>query len=178
MQEPVGPNAPVGADYEAQQTYQSTAVERAPWSPAQAVALILGVLFAVLGGICLARTGLAPASFTGDHVSVAGSNQTAIMGYLELAFGALLLIVGAIPGAGRGGMSFAGVVALIFGIIVIAQPSSFSSPLGIGSGYGVFLIVVGAVLLVTAIVAPIYWGGTRRTGGIRTARASSGRFVR
>ena len=35
-----------------------TEVERGPWSPAQVVALAIGLFFAVLGGIALARTGL------------------------------------------------------------------------------------------------------------------------
>ena len=35
-----------------------TEVESGPWSPAQVVALAIGLFFAVLGGIALARTGL------------------------------------------------------------------------------------------------------------------------
>lgn len=148
-----------GAAYES----RSVAVERQPWSPAQVVAIILGIVFVVLGGIVLARTGI-NSHVTSEHVSVAGSVQTQLMGYIELAFGALLLAVGSIPGAGRGGMSFLGIIALVFGIVVVAQPSSFYHALGIGSGYGVFLIVVGAVLAITAMVSPIYWGFSRRSG--------------
>jgi uncharacterized membrane protein HdeD (DUF308 family) len=142
---------------------RSMSVERQPWSPAQLVAIILGIVFAVLGGIALARTGI-NSHVTSDHVNVIGSIQTQLMGYIELAFGALLLVVGSIPGAGRGGMSFLGIVALVFGIIVVAQPSTFYHSLGIGSGYGIFLIVVGAVLAITSMVAPIYWGFSRRSG--------------
>ena len=75
-------------------------------------------------------------------------------------------------------MSFLGIVALVFGIIVVAQASSFFHALGIGSGYGVFLIIVGAVLAITSMVSPIYWGFTRRSGyasGSRVARG--GRLV-
>jgi uncharacterized membrane protein HdeD (DUF308 family) len=152
----------------------SMAVERQPWSPAQIVAIVLGIVFVVLGGIALARTGI-NSHVTSDHVNVVGSIQTQLMGYLELVFGALLLAVGSIPGAGRGGMSFLGIVALVFGIIVVAQPSTFYHPLGIGSGYGIFLIIVGAVLAITSMVSPIYWGFSRRSGYARSSGVNSRR---
>ena len=156
------PTIPSSAD-----TYHSSravSVERRPWSPAQLVALVLGVVFVVIGGIALARTGINVHELTLKHVSVAGAGQTQLMGYIEIVFGALLLVVGALPGAGRGGMIFLGIVALVFGIILKAQPSSFYSRLGAGSGYAVFLILVGVLLLVTAMVAPVYWRMTRQYG--------------
>jgi len=146
---------------------EGVAVERQPWSPAQLVSIILGIVFVVLGGVALARTGVDFNRLTSQHVDVAGSTQTQLTGFLELIYGALLLVVGSIPGAGRAGMSFLGILALVFGIIVIAQPSSFYHSLGIGSGYAVFLIVVGAVLMITSMVSPIYWGFSRRYGASR-----------
>jgi len=155
------------AEYDARERDRSMTIERRPWSPAQLVAIIGGVIFLVLGGIALARSGVGGSSITSTHVHVAGSVQTQLMAYLELVFGALLLAAGSIPGAGRGGMTFLGLVSLVFGIIVVAQPSSFEPRLGIGSGYGVFLIVVGVVLVVAAIVSPVYWGMDRRYGSRR-----------
>src|SRR5204862_7823186 len=38
--------------------HRSSAVERPPWSPAQLVAVILGIVFLIVGGISLARTGV------------------------------------------------------------------------------------------------------------------------
>jgi hypothetical protein len=157
------------------QTYQSSRmveVERRPWSPAQLVALGLGVVFVVIGGIALARTGIHVDSLWSVHVTVAGAGQTQLMGYIEVVFGALLLTAGAVPGAGRGGMVFLGLVAFVFGIIERAQPSSFALHLGTGGGYAIFLIVVGAVLLLSAIVAPIYWTTNRRYGTTRHDRLS------
>lgn len=153
----------------ADSTYErssSMAVARQPWSPAQLVALVLGVIFLVIGGIALARTGIDVRHLTARHVTVAGAGQTQLMAYIELVFGALLLGAGAVPGAGRGGMTFLGVIALVFGIVLKAQPSSFHR-LGTGGGYGVFLIVIGVVLVVSAIVAPVYWTATRRDGTAR-----------
>jgi uncharacterized membrane protein HdeD (DUF308 family) len=155
------------AEVDATQHSRSVMVERRPWSPAQVVAVIGGVIFLVIGGIALARTGVGGSSLTATHVKVAGAGQTQLMAYLELAFGALLLAAGSIPGAGRGGMTFLGLVSVVFGIIVAAQPSSFYRHLGIGSGYGVFLIIVGVILVVAAMVAPVYWGMDRRWGATR-----------
>lgn len=156
--------------YDRETSSRSVLSERAPWSPAQIVSLAAGALFLVIGGIALARTGIDFSNLTGDHVSVAGAGQTQLMAYIELAYGALLVIAGAVPGAGRGGMATLGVLALVFGIIVSAQPSSFDA-LGIGSGYAVFLIVVGVILVGTAIAAPVYWSVTDRSG-TRSRRGS------
>jgi len=155
--------------------YRSTdsmAVEHQPWSPAQLVSIIIGIVFVVLGGIALARTGVDFKRLTSAHVDVAGSTQTQLMGYLELVFGALLLVVGSIPGAGRAGMSFLGILGLVFGIIVVAQPSTFYHSLGVGSGYAIFLIVSGGVLMITAMVSPIYWGFSRRYRATQRHRAT------
>lgn len=168
------PPTGVPEDRVAYQSSDSFVAERQPWSPAQIVSIILGIVFVVLGGIAIARTGVDFNRMTSEHVQVAGSTQTQLMGFLELIYGALLLIVGSIPGAGRAGMSFLGIVGLVFGIIVIAQPSSFYHPLGIGSGYGVFLIVVGAVLMITSMVSPIYWGFSRRYDSNRRYRGWRG----
>jgi hypothetical protein len=158
------PPAGLAEDRAAFESRDSFVAERQPWSPAQLVAIILGIVFLILGGIAIARTGVDFNQLTSKHVDVAGSTQTQLMGYIELVFGAFLLVVGSIPGAGRGGMSFLGVLALVFGTVVVAQPSSFYHSLGIGKGYAVFLIVAGAVLMVTAMVSPIYWGFRRREG--------------
>jgi uncharacterized membrane protein HdeD (DUF308 family) len=154
-------------DVEARDRSRSMMIEHRPWSPAQLVAIVAGIIFLVIGGIALARTGVGGSTMTSTHVTVAGAGQTQLMAYLELIFGALLLAAGSIPGAGRGGMTFLGLISLVFGIIVAAQPSSFYHGLGIGSGYGIFLIVVGIILVVAAIVAPVYWGMDRRWGSSR-----------
>ena len=161
------PYAEGRGEYEA----NSMAVERQPWSPAQIVAIVLGIVFVVLGGIALARTGI-NSHITSEHVSVAGSIQTQLMGYIELVYGALLLAIGSIPGAGRAGMSFLGILGVVFGIVVVAQPSTFYHSLGIGSGYGIFLIIQGAILAITAMVSPIYWGFSRRSGYARSSGVS------
>lgn len=157
----------VGNEDQTYQSSRSVEVERRPWSPAQLVALALGVVFVVIGGIALARTGIHPDNLWSVQVTVAGAGQTQLMAYIELIFGALLLAAGAVPGAGRGGMVTLGLVAVVFGIVARAQPSSFAPRLGTGTGYAIFAIVVGAVLVLSAIVAPIYWTTNQRYGTTR-----------
>jgi hypothetical protein len=155
------PAAFVSEDDEA---YSTVTVEKRPWSPAQPVALIVGLVFVVFGGLALARTGIDLGNLSVKHVKVAGAGQTQLMAYLELAFGILLLIAGSVPGGIRGLMSFLGVAALAFGIIVAAQPSSFTPRLGIGEGYGIFLALVGAILLLASMLAPVFWERQHKAG--------------
>lgn len=128
-------NPPTGMQ-ETTTGYRSTdpmAVEHPPWSPAQLVSILIGIVFVVLGGIALARTGVDFKRLTSQDVDVAGSTQTQLMGFLELVYGALLLVVGSVPGAGRAGMSFLGILGLVFGIIVVAQPSPSTIPSASGA---------------------------------------------
>lgn len=137
-------------------------IERAPWSPAQFVALGVGLLLTVFGGVAIARAGIDFNTVAETHVSVAGLHHTAALGFLELVVGLLLLGVGAMPGAGRGGMTFTGVLLLGFGLIVMIQPDSFHSTLGAHGGNGLVLAFLGITLLVTAMVSPIIFDTDRR----------------
>lgn len=137
-------------------------VERAPWSPAQFVALGIGLLLTVIGGVALARTGLNFDNVAATHVQVAGMHHTVVMGLAELIIGLVLIGAGAMPGAGRGSMTFLGVLLFGFGLIVMIQPSSFHSSLGAHAGNGLFMAFLGVVLLFTAMVAPVIFDSDRR----------------
>jgi hypothetical protein len=151
------------------ETYQTRDTRHLTWSPAQLVAIVLGLIFVVLGGVALARTGIHLDSLTGQHVRVAGAGHTQLLGYIELGYGILLLASGSAPGASRGLMSFLALAALAFGFIVAIQPSSFRHSLGInGSGYGVFLVIVGVVALLTAVAAPVFGGSSLRRSALNT----------
>jgi hypothetical protein len=118
----------------------------------------VGIIFVVLGGIALARTGIDFQHLTAKHVQVAGVGHTQVLAYLELGYGILMLAAASVPDAARGFMSFLGLVALAFGLVVAIQPSSFTHSLGItGGGYGVFLIIVGAVTVVAANLSPVFF---------------------
>jgi hypothetical protein len=132
------------------------------WSPAQAVVLAAGLVLAVIGGIALARTGLHFTNIPGTHAQAAGLRHTSLSAIVELGVGVVLLGVGAIPGAARGLMTFFGVVLLGAGLVIAIQPSSFRKWLGYDAGNGVFIAVIGGVLLIAAMVSPVIWGARDR----------------
>ena len=94
--------------------YHSGRVVRWEWSPAQMVACIVGILFVVLGGIALARTGIDFQNLTAKHVRVAGAGHTQVLAYMELGYGILMLAAASVLDAARGFMTFLGLVALAF----------------------------------------------------------------
>src|SRR5439155_14809841 len=63
-------------------------VERPPWSPAQLIALLIGIGYIVLGAVALARTGI-DLNRIGPHVEVAGLHHTQVVGGIEVLFGLL-----------------------------------------------------------------------------------------
>src|SRR4051794_32777288 len=91
------------------------AVERPPWSPAQLVALAIGIIFAVIGGIALARTGVNPDTM--DQVKATGPlwDHTAWLAIGELLFGLFMIGAGVVPGGARGFMTFLGILAVAAG---------------------------------------------------------------
>jgi hypothetical protein len=149
------------------ESYHARRIVRWTWSPAQLVGFVVGLVFVVLGGVAVARTGVDFQHLTLKHVQVAGVGHTQLLGYLEIGFGLLMLGAAAVADGGRGFMTFLGLVALAFGLIVAIQPSSFRRSLGVaGGGYGIFLAVVGAIVVLVSLVSPDFGGGswtTRRT---------------
>ncbi|HLZ73069.1 MAG TPA: DUF4383 domain-containing protein [Dehalococcoidia bacterium] len=139
----------------------------APWSPAQLVALAFGVFFVVIGAVAMARGGLDANTFDSKIVNVLGFDHTALLGVIELVFGLLLLLAGALPGAGRGTMAFLGVAALGFGIVVLATADQLRSTLGVTTANGWLYVITGIVNLVVAMVAPVIFTRQRHVAGYR-----------
>ncbi len=129
------------------------------WSPAQIVAIAIGVLYVVLGAVTLTRTGLAPAGMTQTHVSVLGFHHTPILGIGELVYGLLMLGAGAVPGGQRGMMVVLGVLALGAGLIVLIEPVTLHPTLGVHPANGWLYVVTGSAALIAAMVAPVIFGG-------------------
>lgn len=153
---------PIERDVVAEDAVVHRDVERAPWSPAQIVSLAVGMFLAVVGGVALARTGIDFSNLAETHTAVAGMHHTALLGLMELIVGLVLIGAGALPGAGRGTMTFTGVLLLGFGLVVMIQPSSFHTALGAHAGNGLVLAFLGAVLLIAAMVAPVVFDTDRR----------------
>jgi hypothetical protein len=138
-----------------------TAVERPPWSPAQLVALIIGIIFAVIGGIALAKTGVHTNAMNREFTDAPLWHHTAWLAVGELAFGLLMIGAGVVPGGARGFMTFLGMIALAFGIAVLVAPDSLHKYLGSHDSTGWAFIVVGGVSLVAAAVSPVFFSGQR-----------------
>jgi hypothetical protein len=136
----------------AQEQVEQRSVTRAPWSIAQTVSLVLGIIYVVFAGVALARTG--PNFSTINHVEVAGLHHTVWLVIGELAFGLALIGMGARPGADRGGMIVAGILAIGAGMVIAIEPEAFHRLFGVHQSSGIFFAVTGAILLLTAMVAP------------------------
>jgi len=133
----------------------------ATWSPAQAVALIIGIGLTALGAVGMARGGFDDVT---THVNMGGLHHTTLLGIIELAFGVLMMAAGAIPGAARGAMVFLGALALAFGIMVAVGPAPFHDSLATHSVHAALYITIGAVSLLTAMAAPVISGSSRSRG--------------
>jgi hypothetical protein len=132
------------------------------------IALGIGLFFAVLGGIALARTGL---DFNDVHhphriVGWGDWHHTPLLALIELGFGVLMMVAGAVPGALRGLMGLLSAMALGFGIFVItdAAPARLHTWLGVHHANGWLYIVTGAVGLAATMFSPVVWTDRSRTG--------------
>lgn len=123
------------------------------WTPAQILALVIGVIFAVLGGVALLRTGGIGTSIFEPVTSVAGLQYTPLLALIEVAFGLLLIAVGAFPSAADG-VVFLGVLALAFGLLLVIEPDAFRSSIAAGSAHGWFYVVTGGLAALTGLATP------------------------
>jgi len=149
-------------DIVAEDTVARREVVRAPWSPAQIVALVIGGLLTVMGGVVLARTGLNFGDLDTARTHVMGLEHTALLGVIELVLGLVLIGAGSVPGAPRGTMSFIGVALLLLGLIVAIEPSGTHRALGTTPGHGWFWAILGVILLAASMLSPVIYDDDRR----------------
>jgi len=149
----------------------SRVVERPAWSPAQLLAVVGGVVLVVIGGIALARTGTDFSNIAGTHAGVAGLHYTCLSAVVQLVAGVLLLVAAVRPTSAKSMSAVLGVLALAWGIIVVADLSRLFTTWGYTKSTGVFYIVVGAALLLGGVVSPIFFS---RKGEVRTG---TGQYV-
>ncbi len=134
------------------------------WSPAQIVALVLGLLYIVLGGVALLRTGVGASLFEPVTV-VAGFQYTPLLGMIEIIVGLLFLAVGAFPAA-RDGVVFLGVLALAVGLLIVIEPAAFEGNVGADSAHGWLYVVTGAIAALTGLLTPLVF--RRRTSYVES----------
>jgi hypothetical protein len=142
-------------------------VERPPWSPAQLVAVVIGIIFIVVGGIALAKTGVQRGGMTVEHSDTPLWHHTAWLALFELAYGLLMIAAGVVPGGARAFMTFMGMIGLAFGIAVLVASDTMNPYFGTHDGAGWGFIVAGAVTLIAAAVSPVFYTGERASYGRR-----------
>jgi hypothetical protein len=142
---------------------EDTATAGQPWSPAQIIAVVIGAAFVILGIAALARTGLPLDHLTRPHEEVLGFRHSPLLGIIEIGFGTLLILTGVVAGGARTFMAFLGIVAAIFGVLLLVNvaPNRLHSWLGVGDPYGWLALVVGVVLLAAALFSPEFVRASR-----------------
>ena len=127
------------------------------WSPAQLVALGIGVGSIVLGVYALTRTGLSTSHLYEPHRSVWRLEHTPLLGVLEVAFGVLLALTAFAPIAGRAPMALLSACAVAFGVIILADvwPARLAHWLGVHHRHGWLYVIAGGIALLAAIVSPV-----------------------
>src|SRR5262245_12273494 len=89
------------------------------WSPAQLVALVLGIAAIVFGAFALADTGLDLGHVDAPHGVTLGFHTTPLLALIEIAWGALMVIAALRPIAGRSLMVLLGAAATVFGALIL-----------------------------------------------------------
>jgi hypothetical protein len=152
---------PADVEYGERERHTSTV---SSWSPAQLIGLIIGIGVTVLGFAAIARTG-----FDTDHIyspvdKVWNLPHSPLMGLIEVGFGVLVILSAVVPGGSRGFMALLGAIALCFGLVVLVEdaPNRLNHWLGVIDRNGVFYAIVGGVLLLSALLSPVFTSRTRR----------------
>lgn len=146
------------------------------WSPPQLLALAVGAGYAVLGGVAVLRTGV-PELFE-PVTQVAGLAYTPLLGIAELAFGFLLLTAGAFQTARRH-VVFLGMLALVFGLLVVIEPAVLEEWVGVDWAHGWFYALTGGMVALVGLATPTVSGRPlsvlrRRITGARGSSDRSG----
>jgi predicted anti-sigma-YlaC factor YlaD len=139
-------------------------VKRAPWSPAQLVALAIGIVFIVFGAIALGRgTFDTSEQFLHQEFAVADFHHTTLLGSIELGFGLLMLLAAVVPGAARGLMTVLAVLAFGFGLVVLIDPpAELHQYLGVHDRNAWLYVLTGGVAMIAAMASPVIFNRDRR----------------
>jgi hypothetical protein len=136
-----------------QRSETRVASSRFVFSPGQILAGVLGVVVAIIGIIAVSRGGI-DGSLNVPVVSVAGTDQSAMLGLGEFAAG-LLLVLGALSYAARWLIAFVGVVMVIGGVVLGAANSTILHDVGTSQGTGWAIMVGGIIAMVAASLGVI-----------------------
>lgn len=115
---------------------------------AQILSFIIGVFFTVNGLIGLIRTGVEDLS--GQQTEVLGLSMTALLAMIHIAFGLIALTGISSDTVARSSMGFVGTVAIIAGIVALAEPLE---AMGWTNANAIAYLVTGALALISMISA-------------------------
>jgi hypothetical protein len=121
----------------------------------------IGLFFALLGGIALARTGLDLNDVHDPHRVVGWGDwhHTPLLALTELGFGVLMLVAAVVPGGWRTLLGLLSAMAIGFGIFVVADamPGRLHTWLGAHHANGWLYVTTGAIGLVATMFSPVLW---------------------
>ena len=151
--------APVAAVHTAVPVTEVHTVSRAgSVMPAAIIGGLVAIFALILGGITVARAGT-DTPFADHPVSVAGFTATALLGFIELGFGALLLI--AALGRARQAILFFGIAGFVAAVVGIFQPTVGSGSLALERGFAVLMAVLTAAVALAAFLPTIRHSSSR-----------------
>lgn len=154
-QGPATPGATTQATAGSEQR-QRTAVVWPAWSPNQIVALLVAVATIVVGGVALGRAGVTFSNVPLHRSTVIGLGFTSMSALITLVAGVVLAIGCVHPVSARFFSGGFGVVFLAFGLVVAVTPQPFFTMWNFTTANGVVIACVGVLLLLSALVSPVF----------------------
>jgi hypothetical protein len=139
---------------------EETVVERG-FSPGQILIVLAGIASLALGIAAVAKTGL-DGSLSEPVESVLGWNHTALLGIIEIAAGAVLILSGLRAGARWIG-GLVGIAAIVGGALILGRLDWTMDELGAERDFGWVAIIIGAVAVIGAAIPRVRRRSRRRT---------------
>ena len=121
-------------------------------TPSQVVSAIVGAVLVAFGIFAVARAGL-DGRLDDPRVEVLGLSHTALIGLIEIAVGAVLVLCA----FGYGTRVLSGLLGLgllVAGLVLLAEPGDLVADLNTESQLGWLGVITGGVLVLAALLAP------------------------
>ena len=118
---------------------------------AQVVMLLIGIVYVAIGAVGLSRGGFEALNEQGQ---VMGIPHTPLLGFMELMFGAVIVLAAALPFAGRWVLLIGGTLLLLIGLAMVITPTTFNSALGVEALNGWMYMATGLITLLVGAVMP------------------------
>ena len=131
------------------------------WSPAQIVALVIGIASVLLGAVAWIRTGWHPRALPQPTDTVLGFHQTQFLAIVEIGFGVVMILAAMRPAGVRSVLALLGAAQVGLGVVLVADwwPARMHHWLGVHDRYGWTIIAVGGIALLSGLLLPTLGGG-------------------